>query len=115
MSKQQKESHVRDAVHMYLMNWSAGLTIYTQGLEDTEHGIDCHDQLKLFDFGAIRHRTEESFHVQVVRDHFILATCIHFLASVIDPLAKMHLGYISDMRPYFSYMNRGSYSMYAVR
>jgi serine/threonine protein kinase len=51
-------------------------------------GVDRNGQLKLFDFGSITHKNDEDFDEQVLDDHFSLASCIHFLASGIDPLAK---------------------------
>ena len=51
-------------------------------------GIDGHNQLQLFDLGSVRHCDDEGFAEQVVEDQFALATCIHFLASGIDLIAK---------------------------
>ncbi|KAF1966859.1 hypothetical protein BU23DRAFT_661387 [Bimuria novae-zelandiae CBS 107.79] len=51
-------------------------------------GIDSHNQLKLFDFGSITHCNDEGFSEQVLDDHFALATCIHFIVSGVDPIAK---------------------------
>jgi serine/threonine protein kinase len=62
---------------------------YTHGdLKVHNIGIDGNNQLRLFDFGSVRHYDEEGFYEQVLEDHFTLATCIHFLASGIDPVAK---------------------------
>lgn len=62
---------------------------YTHGdLKVLNMGIDDHNQLRLFDFGSVRHCDEEGFAEQVVEDQFALATCIHFLASGIDLIAK---------------------------
>jgi serine/threonine protein kinase len=62
---------------------------YTHGdLKVQNMGIDDHNHLKIFDFGAIRHCNDEDFDEQVLEDHFALATCIHFLASGVDPFAK---------------------------
>jgi serine/threonine protein kinase len=62
---------------------------YTHGdLKALNMGIDSHNQLRLFDFGSVRHRDDEGFAEQVVEDQFALATCIHFLAYSIDPIAK---------------------------
>jgi serine/threonine protein kinase len=62
---------------------------YTHGdLKVQNMGIDNHNQLKIFDFDAVRHCNDEDFHEQVLEDHFALATCIHFLASGVDPFAK---------------------------
>jgi hypothetical protein len=52
-------------------------------------GVDHENQLKLFDFGSIVHY-DEDFDEQVLEDHSSLATCIHFLASGVDPLAEAH-------------------------
>ncbi|KAH9882243.1 hypothetical protein J1614_001415 [Plenodomus biglobosus] len=51
-------------------------------------GINSHNQLKLFDFGSVRHRDDEGFAEQVVEDQFAPATCIHYLASGINLIAK---------------------------
>ncbi|KAK3207299.1 hypothetical protein GRF29_103g497258 [Pseudopithomyces chartarum] len=51
-------------------------------------GIDSHNQLQLFDFGSVTHCEDEGFSEQVLEDHFGLATCIHFIASGVDPTAK---------------------------
>lgn len=51
-------------------------------------GIDSSHRLKLFDFGSIVHRDGVDFDEQVLEDRFKLATCIHFLASGVDSLAK---------------------------
>lgn len=62
---------------------------YTHGdIQVRNMGIDGHNQLKLFDFGFVRHRDDEGFAEQVVEDQSALATCIHFLASGIDLIAK---------------------------
>ncbi|KAE9983195.1 hypothetical protein BLS_004824 [Venturia inaequalis] len=64
---------------------------YTHGdLKADNLGIDKHHNLRLFDFGSIIHYREEGFKEQVVEDHFKLATCIHFLASGIDPFANVN-------------------------
>lgn len=51
-------------------------------------GINVDNRLRLFDFASFRRRDEEGYSEQVLQDHFALATCIHFLASGIDPVAK---------------------------
>lgn len=62
---------------------------YTHGdLKLNNMGIDENLQLQIFDIGSVRHRDEEGFHEQVQEDHFSLATCIHFLASGVDPIAE---------------------------
>lgn len=62
---------------------------YTHGdLKVENMGIDSRDQLRLFDYGSVRHRNDEGYAEQVVEDIFALATCIHFLASGIDPVAN---------------------------
>lgn len=63
---------------------------YTHGDLKTDNlGIDEHHNLRLFDFGSIIHCQEEGFKEQVMEDHFKLATCIHYLASGIDPFANV--------------------------
>ncbi|KAH6711560.1 hypothetical protein BKA61DRAFT_611192 [Leptodontidium sp. MPI-SDFR-AT-0119] len=62
---------------------------YTHGdISIRNIGVDHNYQLKLFDFGFITHRNDEDFDEQVLDDHFNLASCIHFLASGINPLAQ---------------------------
>jgi serine/threonine protein kinase len=62
---------------------------YTHGdLKIQNIGIDDNNRLQLFDFSSIRQHSEEGFNKQVLKDHFWLATCIHFLASGVDPIAK---------------------------
>jgi len=62
---------------------------YTHGdLKIQNMGIDDNNRLRLFDFGSIRQHDEEGFDEQVLEDHFWLATCIYFLASGVDPIAK---------------------------
>jgi serine/threonine protein kinase len=62
---------------------------YTHGdLKILNMGINSHDQLQLFDFGSVMHCDDEGFSEQVLEDHFALATCIHFIASGVDPIAK---------------------------
>lgn len=62
---------------------------YTHGdISIRNIGVDHNYQLKLFDFGSITHRNDEDFDEQVLDDHFNLASCIHFLASGINPLAQ---------------------------
>jgi hypothetical protein len=51
-------------------------------------GIDVNNQLRLFDFGSVMQRDQEGFHEQVLKDHFSVATCIHYLASGEDLVAK---------------------------
>jgi serine/threonine protein kinase len=70
-----------------VLEWLEGLG-YTHGdLKLSNMGIDdCH-QLRVFDFGSIRHQEEVGFDDQVLEDHFSLATCIHALASGVDPIA----------------------------
>jgi len=62
---------------------------YTHGdLHIRNMGIDVNNQLQLFDFGSIMQQDEEYFDEQVLQDHFSMATCIHYLASGEDLLAK---------------------------
>jgi len=62
---------------------------YTHGdLKILNMGIDSHNQLHLFDFGSVTRCDDEGFSEQVLEDHFALATCIHFIASGVDPIAK---------------------------
>lgn len=51
-------------------------------------GVEFNPRLKLFDFGSIAHRDDAEFDAQVLEHRFKLATCIHFPASGVDPLAK---------------------------
>lgn len=79
---------------------------YTHGdLKVHNMGIDGNNRLRLFDFGSIRHRDEEGFYEQVLEDHFTLATCIHFLASGVDPVAKANS--LAEVRRTFSILKGG--------
>ncbi|KAF2245093.1 hypothetical protein BU26DRAFT_522218 [Trematosphaeria pertusa] len=79
---------------------------YTHGdLKVHNMGIDENNRLRLFDFGSVRHRDDEGFYEQVLKDHFALATCIHFLASGVDPLAKANS--IAELRRTFSILKGG--------
>ncbi|KAF2276153.1 uncharacterized protein EI97DRAFT_433567 [Westerdykella ornata] len=79
---------------------------YTHGdLKVHNMGIDGNNQLRLFDFGSIRHRDDEGYHEQVLEDHFTLATCIHFLASGVDPIAKATS--LAEVRQTFSILKGG--------
>ncbi|QDS76090.1 hypothetical protein FKW77_006189 [Venturia effusa] len=63
---------------------------YTHGDLKTDNvGIDRHHNLRLFDFGSVIHCQEAGFREQVMEDYFKLTTCIHFLASGIDPFANV--------------------------
>ncbi|KAF2732210.1 hypothetical protein EJ04DRAFT_544788 [Polyplosphaeria fusca] len=68
--------------------WLENLGYMHGDLKVVNMGIDSHNQVKLFDFGSVRHRDDEGFAEQVVEDQFALAMCIYFLASGIDLLAK---------------------------
>ncbi|KAJ4292840.1 hypothetical protein N0V88_005498 [Collariella sp. IMI 366227] len=52
-------------------------------------GVDRSNRLKLFDFGSSISRSHPDFANEVIRDHFSLATCLHFLLSGIDPFAEV--------------------------
>ncbi|KAF1917370.1 hypothetical protein BDU57DRAFT_528013 [Ampelomyces quisqualis] len=68
--------------------WLEQLGYTHRDLKVLNIGIDAHKQLQLFDFGSVRHRDDVGYTEQVVEDQFALATCIHFLASGIDLVAK---------------------------
>ncbi|POR36085.1 Uncharacterized protein TPAR_03704 [Tolypocladium paradoxum] len=53
-------------------------------------GVDGANRLKLFDFGSATTSSHEDFANDVRRDHFHLATCLHFILSGRDPLAGLH-------------------------
>jgi serine/threonine protein kinase len=88
-SSNTKEMHVIWIQNLLsALEWLENLG-YTHGdLTVRNMGIDENNRLRLFDFGSIRHCDDEGFYEQVLEDHFTLATCIHFLASGIDPVAK---------------------------
>lgn len=69
-------------------------------------GVGHDNQLKLFDFGSIVHYNDEDFDERVLDDHASLATCIHFLASGVDPLAKAQS--IGDVRQIRNNLERGT-------
>jgi serine/threonine protein kinase len=52
-------------------------------------GVDRQNRLKLFDFGSAISRSHLDFIHDVIRDHFNLATCLHFLLSGVDPFANV--------------------------
>lgn len=70
------------------LGWIEGLGYAHGDIKIQNMGIDFHRRLKLFDFGFIVHRDDPDFDQQVLEDRFKLATCIHFLASGVDFLAK---------------------------
>ncbi|AEO54506.1 hypothetical protein MYCTH_2089137 [Thermothelomyces thermophilus ATCC 42464] len=50
-------------------------------------GVDSTKRLKVFDFGSAIPRSHPDYANEVWRDHFDLATCLHFILSGIDPFA----------------------------
>lgn len=70
--------------------WLEKLGVTHGDLKISNMGIDNNRQLTVFDFGSVRYRTDEGYSEQVVEDHFTLATCVHFLASGSDALAKVN-------------------------
>lgn len=53
-------------------------------------GVDSFsNSLKLFDFGSSIPRSHPDFSNDITRDHFDLATCLHFILSGIDPFANI--------------------------
>ncbi|EQL01885.1 kinase domain containing protein [Ophiocordyceps sinensis CO18] len=48
-------------------------------------GIDTTQRLKLFDFGSATPCSHPDYSNDVGRDHFHLATCLHFILSGVDP------------------------------
>ncbi|OBR16394.1 Protein kinase domain-containing protein [Colletotrichum higginsianum IMI 349063] len=52
-------------------------------------GVDGSNRLKLFDFGSAVHSSHPDYAIDVVRDHFELATCLHYILSGIDPLKNL--------------------------
>ncbi|OAL44956.1 hypothetical protein IQ07DRAFT_549342 [Pyrenochaeta sp. DS3sAY3a] len=83
---------------------------YTHGdLKILNIGIDSYNQLQLFDFGSVTHCDDEGFSEQVVEDHFGLATCIHFIASGVDPIAKANS--YAEVKRVFSALKEGQGSI----
>ncbi|KAK1657038.1 hypothetical protein BDP55DRAFT_568141 [Colletotrichum godetiae] len=48
-------------------------------------GVDSTNRLKVFDFGSAVDRCHPDYENDLRRDHFDLATCLHFILSGIDP------------------------------
>jgi RIO-like serine/threonine protein kinase len=88
-SKQSKDTRFEWILQLLsALEWLENLG-YTHGdLRIRNMGIDINNQLWLFDFGSTMQRSQEGFHGQVLRDHFSVATCIHYLASGEDLVAK---------------------------
>lgn len=62
---------------------------YTHGdLALQNIGIDGNDCLKLFDFGNATSKMDDTFQHMLEKDHSGLATCLYFLLTGVDPLAK---------------------------
>lgn len=62
---------------------------YTHGdLTVQNIGIDDNGCLKLFDFGNTTSKMDDSFQNTLKKDHSGLATCLYFLLSGVDPIAK---------------------------
>lgn len=49
--------------------------------------VDAAKRLKLFDFGSAVSRCHYDYAADVKRDHFDLATCLHFILTGIDPFS----------------------------
>jgi serine/threonine protein kinase len=52
--------------------------------------IDSTTSLKLFDFGSATTTAHYDYRADVERDHFGLATCIHYILTGVDPLANVN-------------------------
>ncbi|WQF78813.1 Putative protein kinase-like domain superfamily [Colletotrichum destructivum] len=52
-------------------------------------GVDGNNRLKLFDFGSAVHSSHPDYAIDVVRDPFEMATCLHYILSGIDPLKNL--------------------------
>lgn len=50
-------------------------------------GVDKANTLKVFDFGS---SSRSQFPSDVLKDHFDLATCLHFILSGVDPFSGVH-------------------------
>lgn len=51
-------------------------------------GVDGTNRLKLFDFGSAIPRSHSDYSNEMARDHFGLATCLHFILSGDDPFSR---------------------------
>lgn len=71
------------------VSWLEKLGVVNGDLAVRNLGVDRANSLKLFDFGSAISRSHPDFPNDVMRDHFNLATCLHFLLSGIDPFADV--------------------------
>ncbi|KEY73687.1 hypothetical protein S7711_11421 [Stachybotrys chartarum IBT 7711] len=53
-------------------------------------GVDGTNRLKVFDFGSAINSSHPDYANDVARDHFDLATCLHYILSGIDPFSTAH-------------------------
>ncbi|KAL5315712.1 hypothetical protein ACEPPN_016582 [Leptodophora sp. 'Broadleaf-Isolate-01'] len=51
--------------------------------------VDSANRLKLFDFGSATTKHHYDYAADVKRDHFGLATCIHYILTGVDPFANI--------------------------
>ncbi|KJZ71568.1 hypothetical protein HIM_09037 [Hirsutella minnesotensis 3608] len=72
------------------VSWLEKLGFVNGDLAIRNLGVDRANRLKLFDFGSALTRSHSDYSNDVRRDHFNLATCLHFLVSGVDPFADVY-------------------------
>ncbi|PHH92907.1 hypothetical protein CDD83_3738 [Cordyceps sp. RAO-2017] len=72
------------------IGWLEKLGFVNGDLAVRNLGVDQANRLKLFDFGSATPRSHPDYSNDVRRDHFHLATCLHFLLSGIDPFDNIN-------------------------
>ena len=83
---------------------------YTHGdLAVQNIGIDVNDSLKLFDFGNATSSMDDNFKQELKKDNLGLATCIYFLLSGVDPMAKAKD--LEEIRYLQMELSKGRYSI----
>ncbi|KUJ07290.1 uncharacterized protein LY89DRAFT_691758 [Mollisia scopiformis] len=64
---------------------------FTQGdMAVRNLAVDSSNHLKLFDFGSATTQHHYDYAADVKRDHFGLATCLHYILTGVDPFANVY-------------------------
>jgi serine/threonine-protein kinase RIO1 len=71
------------------VSWLEEMGVVHGDLAVRNLGVDRQNRLKLFDFRSAISRSHPDFRNDVIRDHFDLSTCLHFLLSGVDPFANV--------------------------
>ena len=84
---------------------------YTHGdLNVRNIGVDNNGCLKLFDFSEVTSESQVSFKHAREKDHWGLASCLHFILSQIEPLADVRS--LEELRQIEEQMKHGSYPIH---